>query len=116
MAQPGLELEQRHRLFCIEQLRRDRGSSPVARDVASGISERNACLAAQERDQRSVEILRWDGLTAETEQHRNGLTGLTIEEMRLNRSMLLPRADCLADERIDRFREGGPRFIRRHVE
>jgi hypothetical protein len=55
-------------------------------------------------------------LTAETKEHRDGLTGLSIDEIRLNRTLLLPCGNGLADERVDRFRVGRSGFIRRYIE
>src|SRR6266513_4994163 len=102
MPEPGVELEERHWLLRIEQLSGDGGSSPVAGNPSSSIVEWHACLPTQERNQCSVEVLRWNRLTAKTEEHGDGLTGLSIGEIGLDWTHLLPGSDGLADERIDR--------------
>ncbi len=50
MPEPGLELEQGHRLFCVEQLRGDGGPRSVAGDASSSVLEWHPRLAAEERD------------------------------------------------------------------
>src|SRR2546428_8534723 len=116
MPKPGLEFEQGHRFFGVEQLGDDGGSCSMAGDAAASILERHACFAAQEWNQRSIEVLRWNRLTAETEEHRNGLTGLSIEEVRLHWTLPLPCVHSVTDQRIDRLCEGRSGLIRRHVE
>src|SRR5205814_10608322 len=49
MAQPLLQLEERHRLSRVIQLRRDRRPGAVTGDVAAHIGERNASLFAEGR-------------------------------------------------------------------
>jgi hypothetical protein len=116
MPEPGLELEQRHRLLRDEQLRGDRARARwlVMRPRASRSG--TPALRHNRGDQRAIEILRWKVLAAETEEHRDGLARLSIEEIRLNRAPLLPRVNRLADERVDRFGEGRSGLIRRYIE
>src|SRR5713101_6198950 len=116
MPKPGLEFEQGHQLFGVEQLGGDGGSCSMAGDAAASILEQHARFAAQEWSQRSIEVLRWNRLTAETEEHRNGLTGLSIEEVRLHWTLPLPCVHSVTDQRIDRLCEGRSGLIRRHVE
>ena len=55
VAEPGLELEQGHRLLGVVELAGDRGACPVAGDAAPGIGSGDAGLAAQRRDDRRVD-------------------------------------------------------------
>src|SRR5205085_5142894 len=104
------------RLLRIEQLSGDGGSSPVAGNPSSSIVEWHACLPTQERNQCSVEVLRRNRLTAKTEEHCDGLAGLSIGELGLDWTRLLPGGDGLADERIDWLCVGGPGLVGWHIE
>jgi len=57
MAQPLLQFKERHRLFCVEKLRRNSRPRPVCGDVASNVGERNASLPTQRGNYGPVEIV-----------------------------------------------------------
>ena len=116
MPEPGLQLEQRHRVLGVVELGGDRRPGAVAGDRAADVLARDAGLAAQQRDQHPVDVVRAELRAAEAEQHVDQLAGLAVGELRVRGPGLLPRVDRVADERVDRLGERGRGLVGRHVE
>jgi hypothetical protein len=57
MSEPGLQLEQRHRFLGVVELAGDGGPGPVAGDVAPDIGGGDACLAAEQGNDRVVDVV-----------------------------------------------------------
>ena len=116
MTQPGLELEQRHRLLGVVELRRDRGPGTVAGDLPADVSGGDSGLRAEHRDDGVVDVLLGDAAGPEREQEVGLLGGLAVEHLRLGRADLLPGLDGLAHQRVDGFGERAAGLVGGDVE
>src|SRR4051794_38712563 len=116
MAEPGLELEQGHRLLCVVQLGSDGGTRPVAGDASARIFSRDAGLLAQRWDERLVHVAWRYSASTKTEKHRYRLGRLGIDEERLRWPLRLPQGNGLADQRVHRLGVAGAGLVRRHVQ
>jgi hypothetical protein len=116
MAEPGLQLEQRHRLLGVVELAGDGGAGAVAGDVAADIGGGDTGLGAQRRDDGVVDVDLGHGLGADREQHVHMLFGLAVQSFRLAGPQRLPRLDGLPDDRVDGLGERGAGLVHRHVE
>ncbi|HYA50919.1 MAG TPA: hypothetical protein VEG33_07080, partial [Streptosporangiaceae bacterium] len=116
MAEPGLQLEQRHRLLGVVELAGDRGPCPVAGDGAAHVGVGGPGLAAEHRDDGVVDVGGGDAAGAEGEQQICPLAGAPVGQLRLGGTGSLPVLDGLAEDRVDRLGERGAGLVRRDVE
>ena len=116
MPEPGLQLEQRHRFLGVVELAGDRGPRPVAGDVAANVGGRDTCFGAQRRDDRAVDVVLRDGVTADGEQDVDVLAGLAVQRLGLRGPDLGPRLEGLSQQRIDGFGECRAGLVHGHVE
>src|SRR6266498_1864450 len=103
MAQPSLQLEERHWFLGVVQLAGDRRACAVAGYSTTCILERQSGFAAQQRDECLIEVARLERLPTEAEEDRHPLTSFSIDRQRLVRSKRLPGTNGLAQEWIDGF-------------
>jgi len=78
MAEPGLQLEQRHRFLGVVELGGDRGAGPVAGDVPADVGGRDCGLAAERGDDRGVDVGLGQAFRAMREQEVDVLGGLAV--------------------------------------
>ena len=116
VAEPGLQLEQRHRLLGVVELAGDRGPGPVAGDVPADVGGGNAGLAAEHRDDRVIDVGGGDLPGPEGEQQVDELAGAAVGELRLGGADGLPGVEGLAQDRVDRLGERGAGLVGRHVQ
>ena len=116
VSEPGLQLEQGHRLLGVVELAGDGRPGAVAGDVAADVGGRDAGLAAQRGDDRAVDVVLRDRLRAHGEQQVDLLAGLAVKPGGLRGAHRLPGVDGLAEQRVDRLGERGPGLVDRHVE
>ncbi len=100
MAEPGLQLEQGHRLLRVVQLGGDGGSGTVAGNASARILSLHTGFLAERRDQRLVQIARRDRSSAEAEEQRNGFGGFGINGVGLRWALGLPGNNRIANQRI----------------
>ena len=77
--EPGLQLEQGHRLLGVVELAGDRGAGPVAGDVAADVGGRDAGFGAERRDDRAVDVGLGDRVRADGEEQVDVLAGLAVQ-------------------------------------
>src|SRR6266496_229921 len=106
MAEPFLEFEQGQGVLCIVELCCESGAGPMAGNSPSGIFFRDAGLAAQQRDQTTIEITLANSVAAIAEKVIHHCTGFVIEQNRLRRSDLFPGSNCFSQNRINWLCEG----------
>src|SRR5436190_12073457 len=116
MAEPGLQLEQRHRLLRVVQLSSDRRASAMAGDSAPRIFSRDTRLLAQCGNERLVQVARWDWAAAEAEGERDRFGGLGIDEERLCWALGLPGSDRIANQRIHGLGVASAGLVRWYVQ
>jgi hypothetical protein len=88
----------------------------VGGDVPPGVAGGDAGLAAEQRDDRVVDVGRGDLPGAGGKQQVNALAGAAVGELRLGRAQGLPDADGLPEDRVNRLGERGPGLVGRDVE
>src|SRR6266436_1362545 len=116
MPEPFLQLEQTHRLFCIEQLRGDRRASSVTRDGTSHVNLRDAGLSTELGNEILVEKTFSERPHPVNEQEVHHLPSFLITQLRLRWTSPFPRVDGLPYCAIHRFCEIGSRLADRNVQ
>src|SRR5262249_23594121 len=103
MTQPFLELEEGHGLLCIEQLSGDSGARPVAGDLAARIAVWHPGFAAEERNERRVQVVMPNPVSPIGEQKVYDLPCLAVDRRRLLRTRFLPRLDRFTHHAVHRL-------------
>ena len=116
MAEPGLQLEQRHRLLGVVELAGDGGAGTVAGDPAPHVAGGDAGLGAQCGNDRAVDVAAGNRLAADGEEHVDVFAGFAVDRGQLCGSRGLPGLDGLPEQRIDGFGERGPGLVHGHVD
>src|SRR5512145_2985410 len=115
MAEPCLQLEQRHGIAAVEELAGNSGKRTVARDGTAHVAGVHAVLAAEHRDDRLVDHLPAHGTCSMREEQLDLLASLAVDTPRLRQPNGLPCLYGLAHLRIDGLGEVGPGLVDRDI-
>src|SRR5258708_9680696 len=116
VAKPVLQFEEGHRLFGVEELRRDRGTAAMAGDDAARVGPGHSGLSAECRNEHVIEVAFADDSQANEEQNFDRIASLSCGKFDAFRPYLLPGRNALAHEWIDWVREFRGSLIYRHLE
>src|SRR5579884_2337659 len=115
MPEPGLQLEQRERLFGIEQLRGNGCSGAVAGDGAASVGFRDTGFVAEDRDQGLVHVRLPDPLATMREQTGHQLACRSVHHQWLFVPYGCPGRYRFSDEPVYRFGKGRPCLVRWNI-